>query len=162
MPIGRHALLAASLLCLLIAAARSAPARNHRAKEPEMRSLIGLWKEIFVEFESVDQSQDLVRDPHWLIKADTITMFDGPKTDGADRGGWHYKLTPGNGPMEIDLITDLDGRKITYPCLILLDQDKFTFCLQNFPERGRPRDMISLPKSGVGRFVFQRVKDGSP
>lgn len=153
-------LLSVAIICLLIGAARSAPARHPRAANLEVSSLVGLWKEIFVSYEGIEQTYEYRRDPHWLITADTITMFDGPNIHDANRGGWHYKLTPGNGPMALDLISSKGHpNQITYPCLIQLEEDKLTLCLQNSPDRGRPTDFVSRPQSMIGRFVFVRVKE---
>jgi hypothetical protein len=52
------------------------------------------------------------------------------------------------------------GKEVTYPCIYKLDGDELTFCLQNYPDKGRPTSFESKPGSGIGKFVYVRAKAG--
>ncbi|MBY0228643.1 MAG: hypothetical protein K2W96_05115 [Gemmataceae bacterium] len=136
------------LMCLVLAASA------HGAPVPFLKGraggLVGEWRQVAVEFEGADQwpgeGPTLNR---WIITEERITIITRGKQD---RGSWSYRVRADG----IDLTT---GRT-TYPCLFKLEGDRLTLCLQNHPERGRPADLVSRKGSGVGRFVYVRMKPG--
>ncbi len=118
--------------------------------------LQGLWRQTSAEFEG----RAGLGTNFWLISADKITILT--RDNGAERnsGSWTYRIDFTKAPAELDLtpVENNAGGKITYPCVLHLDGSRFTVCLQNFPQRGRPADLISRAESGIGRFVYERVK----
>jgi uncharacterized protein (TIGR03067 family) len=140
----------------LLAVAQAAPVRKPRVQE--LPGLEGTWKQIYVEFEGVEQTAEYATKNRWVITGATITIVTaGPKGD-ENRGSWHYNFNPGAMPAEIDLTANFGTPFAkTMPAALLLDGDRLTVCLQNFPERGRPTGFVSRPGSGIGKFIYQRV-----
>jgi uncharacterized protein (TIGR03067 family) len=144
--------LAAAVL-LATVATNGAP----RPRDAREEKLEGTWRQTHVEYEGVDQNAgERPTRNHWVVTRDTISIY----TTGGLGGGWSYRLDPSSKPAAIDLTTMNGGKEVTYPCIYKLDGDELTFCLQNFPERGRPTSFESKPSSGVGKFVYVRAKAG--
>jgi uncharacterized protein (TIGR03067 family) len=118
--------------------------------------LLGMWRQVRIEFEGHDNTAgERPRNNHWRITEDYITiLIDG----GKDSGSWTYRLDLSKTPAELDLTPANHAKPDTYPCLIHIEEDRITVCLQNYPARGRPADLVSRPKSGIGKFVYERVK----
>jgi uncharacterized protein (TIGR03067 family) len=129
-----------------------------KAAKSDHDRIQGLWKLTYVEFEGVDQSAaELKTKNRWRITADTITSFTQGKEN---RGSWRYRLDPAKTPAAIDLTVVGAAKETTFPSVYQLEGDRLTVCLQNFPERGRPKDLISRKGSGVGKFIYVRMKPG--
>jgi uncharacterized protein (TIGR03067 family) len=142
-------------LLILVAAVSAGGAP--RDKNPREEKLEGTWRQTHVEFEGNDNTEsERPSRNHWVITRDTITIW----TTQGHSGGWSYRLDPTSKPAAIDLTTTGGGKEVTYPCIYKLDGDELTFCLQNFPEKGRPTSFESKPGSGVGKFVYVRAKAG--
>ncbi len=145
-------------LAALGAAGAPAPFLKPERRPPAAASLLGEWRQVAVEFEGVDQSAG--EGPtlnRWIITADRITIITRGKVD---RGSWTYRLHPGETLSGIDLLSVSAPRPKPYPCLYKLEGDRLTLCLQNYPERGRPKDLVSRMESGIGRFVYERMRPG--
>lgn len=145
------------VVALCAAQQASQVAAAPRLKDAKDEKLIGTWKQTHVEFEGTDHTDgERPTRNHWVITDTTISIF----THGKYNGHWTYKLDPAKRPTPIDLTTTSGGKPVTYPCIYKLDGDELTFCLQNFPEKGRPQSFESKPGSGVGKFVYVRAKPG--
>lgn len=132
--------------------AEAAPYRKPRVPETAAAPIQGLWKQVYVEFEGVEQKAEYATNNHWRITDTKICIMTGPG-HANDCGGWIYKLNPETFPIALDL----DAGSAKYPAIIQIDGNRITVCLQNFPARGRPSDFISRPGSGIGKFIYQRV-----
>jgi uncharacterized protein (TIGR03067 family) len=154
---------AAALLLLVLASAGTttgAPAPFPRAGRPAQRARFeGTWKQVSVAFEGVDRTAaERPFRHHWVIKADTITIFLKGKQNA---GSWTYRLDTTRKPATLDLtVADGPSRGETYPSICKVEGDRLTVLLQSFPKRGRPRDFSARSEPGVGRHVFVRVKSG--
>ncbi len=154
---------AAALLLLALALAGTsagAPAPFPRAGRPARHARIqGTWKQVAVGYEGADRSAaEQPFQMHWVIKADTITLFRKGKQNA---GRWTYRLDATRTPATLDLtVADGPSRGVTYPSLCKVEGDHLTVLLQNIPKRGRPRDFQPRSEPGVGRHVFVRVKSG--
>ncbi len=116
--------------------------------------LVGTWKLTEMESQGHVQPAAAVGQYRWIITADTITIM----IDGEDRGSWTYQIN-GMAPLSgIDLTPRNTLKPPTYPSAFHFDGNRLTVCLQSYPERGRPKDLISRPDSGVGKFTFERMK----
>lgn len=123
------------------------------AAQNDAQDIRGLWRLVRGEFEGKDTSAaQLDARTRWTITADTISIFHkGNKT-----GSWKYKLDPKAQPPALDLTTTNPVHVL--PCIYRLEGDRLTVCLQNFPEKGRPKDFISTPNSGIGKYVYARMQ----
>jgi uncharacterized protein (TIGR03067 family) len=149
---------ALAALFVLTAMASATPARAPapvpRAARPD---LLGQWRQVHAEFEGLDMTA--AERPflnRWLVRADTITILI---KGGQNAGSWRYALRPARSPAEIDLT--VTGAGMTYPSIYKLEGDRLTVCIQNFPVRGRPKDFVSRPGSGVGKYVYVRIRPGA-
>ena len=128
-----------------------------RIKDPGDQKLLGIWKQTFSGFEGADNTAgERPFRNHWVITETTITIY----TKGEHSGYWTYKLDPTKKPIAIDLTTKSGGKEITYPCIYKLEGDELTFCLQNYPDKGRPQNFEPKAGSGIGKFVYKRAKAG--
>lgn len=142
--------------CAFGLSADSAPDRKPLLPEGQTPKLEGRWRQTHAEFEGVAQITQANYKNHWLITDHTITIWAGfGKLQ--DSGSWRYRLNATTAPAELDL-TVVGGQQQRYPCIFKLEGDRLTVCLQNFAERGRPKDFISRPGSGIGKFVYERIK----
>jgi uncharacterized protein (TIGR03067 family) len=135
-------------------AVQSAP----RLKESHEEKLAGTWKQTFSGFQGADNSKaESQFKNHWVITTEKIAIH----TIHGASGHWTYKLDASKTPAEIDLSTiDQYGKPVTYPSIYKIEGDTLTLCLQNYPERGRPKDFEPKADSGIGRFVYVRGKEG--
>ena len=128
-----------------------------RIKDKSDEKLVGSWKQTHVEFEGHDNTEgERATRNHWVITDSTISIY----TRGKYNDQWTYRLDSAKGPAAIDLTTKSGGTPVTYPCIYKIEGDELTFCLQNYPEKGRPQSFESKPGSGVGKFVYVRVNAG--
>jgi uncharacterized protein (TIGR03067 family) len=129
-----------------------------RLKDPREPQIEGTWRMVNGEFDGKDLMEaNRGSRTHWVITDSTITIFT---VGGEYRGHWTYKVAPGVRPAQIDLTTRVDGPAVTYPCVYSLEDGKLTVCIQNFPDRGRPKAFEAKADSGVARYVFVRTKPG--
>jgi uncharacterized protein (TIGR03067 family) len=100
----------------------------------------GQWKLVRCEFEGQEQKQELTTQNRWIISEDKITIFTGGPKGDQNRGSWQYKLNPVAEPAAIDLMVVTGTAKGTVlPSIYRLEGDMLIVCIQNFPERGRPK-----------------------
>ena len=123
--------------------------------------LEGLWRMTHAEFEGQDLwASNKDSQNRWLITPEKITIL--MKQDGVDRncGSWTYRMDLTRSPMVLDLtpVENNPGQKVVLPCLLHVEGDRFTVCMQNFPDRGRPIDLLTRPNSGIAKFIYERVR----
>jgi uncharacterized protein (TIGR03067 family) len=140
-------------LAAWVSAGAFVPDRQPIDPQPAAPGLTGRWKQIYVEFEGVEQKLELQFNNHWNITPETITIRITLGAGERDSGSWRYKLHPELTPAGIDLTTET----VTYPSIYLLEGNRLIVCLQNYPARGRPKDFASRPNSGIGKFIYERV-----
>lgn len=129
-----------------------------RLKEPRESKLEGTWRQIHAEFDGDDLTEaNRAWRNHWVITNDTVSIYT---VGGEHRGQWTYRVDPAKRPAEIDLTCDDSGKKVTFPCIYTLEDGKLTVCLQNFPERGRPKALETKPNSGIEKYVYLRAMPG--
>jgi uncharacterized protein (TIGR03067 family) len=146
------------IACAVVIAATTPLAAAPRLKDPREPQMEGTWRMVGGEFDGKDLMEaNRGSRTHWVITDTTITIY----TAGGDyRGHWTYRVAPGARPAEIDLTTRVDGPPVTYPCVYSLEDGNLTVCIQNFPDRGRPKAFEAKPDSGVAKYVFVRAKPG--
>lgn len=125
------------------------------AGQTDAKDIQGLWRLVRGEFEGKDTTEAQVEArTRWTISADTITIFH----KGNKGGSWKYKLDPKAQPPAIDLTASGPQGDTVMPCIYQLEGDRLTVCIQNFPAKGRPKDFITTPNSGIGKYVYARMK----
>jgi uncharacterized protein (TIGR03067 family) len=129
----------------------AAPARPLYLPPENGSGLQGMWRQVQGGFEGWLQAPAEMN--HWRIAGDNITIL----IQNADRGSWTFRVHDVNGAIaQLDL-TPVNAPKVTYPCLMRIEENRITVCLQNYPERGRPTNFESRPNSGIGYYVYERL-----
>jgi uncharacterized protein (TIGR03067 family) len=135
------------------------PDRKPHAPPAEASApMVGKWRQIYAEFEGVEQKAEYAYQNCWIITDQTITITTRTNLNrGDNRGSWRYELNAATTPAAIDLHV-IAGQKQCYPSIIKVEGDRLTVCIQNFPERGRPREFTTTAGSGIGKYVYVRIK----
>jgi uncharacterized protein (TIGR03067 family) len=146
-----------AILGLCAVSVQSAPDRKPIAPpEEEPTPHLGKWRLIYAEFEGQEQTAEYPYQNTWVIDTQTIALWAKDKTGRLQStGGWSYQLDQTKTPATLDLTSG-----VLYPSILKLEGDRLTVCIQNFPARGRPKDFTSTPGSGIGKYVYARMKPG--
>lgn len=151
-------LILASLVATVSAHSRVEAIPARPLHEPEAlrttRAIEGMWQQVHGEFQGEVNRGDSNR---WRITNDTITILGRTAQGDQNLGSWNYRIDFSKNPATLDLTPTNLTRPVTYPCVIHVEGNRLTVCLQNYPDRGRPHDFISRPNSGIGKYVYEKI-----
>jgi uncharacterized protein (TIGR03067 family) len=151
------------LQVLIVAAASLLAAAGARAQGPattDKDALQGTWRLASVEvnkqaipLENLKQSNVVVVGT-LVIKGDSYTFHLGK-----DRLEFTFRVDPTKKPKAIDLtVRDGPQKGQTYRGIYKLEGDTYTICRNVEPDKERPTEFVTSPKSGLMLVVWQREK----
>jgi RNA polymerase sigma-70 factor (ECF subfamily) len=128
------------------------PVSQNPAKE-DTAKLQGAWAIVSVEVEGQPLAMDKLKDARLTIQGKEYSFRLGEM-----RLELTYQLDPGKSPKAIDLILVEGADKgKSYRGIYTLEKDRYKICRTTEPEKGRPTEFATRPKSGLMMVVWKRA-----
>lgn len=132
---------------------RAEPPSPDRAKADVAR-LQGAWAIVSVEIEGKPLAMDGLKDACLTIQGKQYSF----KLGKADLE-FTYKLNVSQSPKAIDLIVTEGAQKgKVYQGIYKFEKDRYIICRGTNPERSRPTEFVTRPKSGYMMVVWKRAQ----
>jgi uncharacterized protein (TIGR03067 family) len=156
-----------ALLCFAVlvgCAFRPSALLAEDAKQPkdakdDLKLLEGSWRVVALEADGRKAPSEALKGMSWSFKGSEVQFADrGEKSDGKSS----VKLDSSKTPKHIDLL-GLEGpeKGRTIQGIFKLEKDQLVICLRGAEaaKKGRPKEFMTEPDSGLGMITLERVKE---